>query len=291
MYLVLAAAGIAAAAASIGIGDLICRDRHGIDTADQLSSLRFLIGGNESVLRRLGSLELERLVFGKSRLILVIQAVVLHLRQLAHDGIDTVVLAVDDVPSGRLHQVPGSAVLSGDGVLQILCGGSLLAATLGKLSLERVGILHPSHGVCLDGVLDAKTGVQDIGVDTVHLGKLVITQIANPLLETIDAALEVIQGESLIDVSTGRPALARGRAQAVSGVTTPAAAIATPAKHAEDQKQDDPGGPIASPAAETAVSALIGGSNRHRHHSAVRRKTHCVISFVDLFSKPGRDFD
>ena len=72
---------------------------------------------------------------------------------------------------------------------------------------------------------------------------------------------------------------------------SPAAAIAAPAEHTKDQKQDNPGGPIAAPAAETAVSALVGRSHGHGHHSAVRRKTHCVISFVDLFSKPGRDFD
>ena len=64
-----------------------------------------------------------------------------------------------------------------------------------------------------------------------------------------------------------------------------------PAKHAEDQKQDNPGGPISTPHGITITAALIGGSYWHGHHSIVRRKTHCFFSFVNLFSKPGRDFD
>lgn len=54
MYWVLAAAATGIAAASgIRIGHLIGRDRHGIDAADQLGSLRFLVSGNKSILRRL----------------------------------------------------------------------------------------------------------------------------------------------------------------------------------------------------------------------------------------------
>lgn len=65
MYWVLAAAVIVAAAAGIGVGHLVGRHGHGVDAADQFSSLGLLIGGKESVLRRLGSLELQALVFGR----------------------------------------------------------------------------------------------------------------------------------------------------------------------------------------------------------------------------------
>ena len=100
------------------------------------------------------------------------------------------------------------------------------------------------------------------------------------------AVLEAVERKTLVDIRAGRPALTGRRTQAIAGVTTPAAAIATPAEHAEDQEQDNPGGPIAAPAAETAVSALIGRLHGHGHDRSVRRKTHCVISFVVLFQIP-----
>ena len=66
MYWVLAAATAGVAATSgIRIGHLIGRDRHGIDAADQLGSLRLLVGGNKSILRCLGSLEFQALVFSR----------------------------------------------------------------------------------------------------------------------------------------------------------------------------------------------------------------------------------
>ena len=50
MYWVLAAAVIVAAAAGIGVGHLVGRHGHGVDAADQLGGLGFLIRGNKSIL-------------------------------------------------------------------------------------------------------------------------------------------------------------------------------------------------------------------------------------------------
>ena len=63
MYWVLAAAAAGITPTTgIRVGHLIGRNRHGVDAADQFSGLGLLIGGEESVLRRLGSLELQTLV-------------------------------------------------------------------------------------------------------------------------------------------------------------------------------------------------------------------------------------
>src|SRR5699024_8531482 len=74
---------------------------------EQLRSLSFLVRSDKSVLSGLAGLEFDRLVLSKSRLVLVVQTVVLHLRQLAHDGVDAAVLVVDDVAGSVLDGVLG----------------------------------------------------------------------------------------------------------------------------------------------------------------------------------------
>nr|DAW37550.1 MAG TPA: hypothetical protein [Caudoviricetes sp.] len=267
MYWVLAAAAAGIAATSgIRIGHLIGRDRHGIDAADQLGSLRLLIGGEESVLSRLRSLELQALVFSR-------QSSNLVLGQEVQDCAAVGVGVVDDVPRAVLDGVAGIASLSCHVVPDAVNAPLGIAAALRQLGA--------------DGVKARLRLIAQVAHSGIHAMEAVAHGIPDGGL----AVLETVQGEALVDVRPGGPALTRGRTQAIAGVTTPAAAIAAPAEHTEDQEQDNPGGPIAAPAAETAVSALIGRSHGHGHHSAVRRKTHCVISFVDLFSKPGRDFD
>ena len=98
MYWVLASTGIIAPAAGVGIGDLIGRHRHGVDAADQLGGLGFLIRGNKSILGRLRSLELQALVFGR-------QSSNLILSQEVQDCPGVGVGVVDDVPSGILDGV------------------------------------------------------------------------------------------------------------------------------------------------------------------------------------------
>lgn len=238
MYWVLAAATAGVAATSgIRIGHLIGRDRHGIDAADQLGSLRLLVGGNKSILRCLGSLEFQALVFSR-------QSSDLVLSQEVQDCAAVGIGVVDDVPRAVLDGVAGIASLSSHVVIHAInCPLGLAAAILQLIPQITDGIINTVETVA--------HGIPDGGL----------------------AVLEAVQGEALVDVGPGGPTLTRGRTQAIAGVTTPAAAIAAPAEHAEDQEQDDPGGPIAAPAAETAVSALIGRSHGHGHHSAVRRKT------------------
>lgn len=268
MYVILAAATAGAIAPTTGIGvrNLIGRNGHRIDAANQLGGLRLLVGSNERVLSRLRSLEFQGLVLSSQRGDLV-------LGQEIQNRPAVGVCVVDDIPGVALHQVPGSAVLGGDGVLQILGGRPLVAAALGHLRAQgieaRLSLIAQVTHSSVHTVESAGHGVPDGGL----------------------AVLQAVQGKAFVDVRTGCPALETG-AVGTTIAAAEAAAIAAPAEHAEDQKQDNPGGPIATPAKTTITAALISGSNRHCHNSAaVRRKTHDVISFVDLFSKPGRDFD
>ena len=101
MYWILAAAAAGVAATSgIRIGHLIGRDRHGVDAANQFSGLRLLIGAEESVLRRLRSLELQALVFSR-------QSSDLVLGQEVQDCPGVGVGIVDDVPRAGLCTAAG----------------------------------------------------------------------------------------------------------------------------------------------------------------------------------------
>ena len=69
MYVVLAAAAAGAIAPTTGIGvrNLIGRNGHRIDAANQLGGLRLLVGSNERILSRLRSLEFQGLVLSSQR--------------------------------------------------------------------------------------------------------------------------------------------------------------------------------------------------------------------------------
>src|SRR5699024_10535312 len=104
------------------------------------------------------------------------------------------------------------------------------------------------------------TQVVDGGVHTVEpvingVGQGV-GAVTDAVLDGVDAALKVIQCKALVDVGAGGPALAGRGAQAIAAAKI---AVAAPTEHPEDQKEDDPGRPIAAPhgAAAIAIAALI----------------------------------
>ena len=190
MYWVLAAAAAGVAATSgIRIGHLIGRDRHGIDSADQLGSLRFLVGGEESVLSRLGSLELQALVFSR-------QSSNLVLSQKVKDRTAVGVLVVDDVPGAVLDGIPGIASL-GSHVI-----ANALNCRLGSRTLGGQVIIHAVH--CPLGLAAAVLEL--------------IAQIADSIIHTMEAigyggedtalaGLETVQRKALVDVGPGSKSL------------------------------------------------------------------------------------
>ena len=227
MYVVLAAAGAIAPTPSIGVRDLIGRYRHGIDAPDQLGGLGFLIGSEESVLRSLRSLELQALILSG-------QGCNLVLSQKVKDGPAVGVLVVDDVPRTVLNGVPGIASLGRHVV------ANALNCRLGSRTLGRQVIIHAvdGPGVVTAALLELSAQVTHSGVNPVEAVVDSVGQrvgaVTDTLLNAIDAALEVVQGETLIDVCTGSPALESGAVG--SDIAATEAAIAAPAEHTEDQK-------------------------------------------------------
>lgn len=137
MYWVLAAAAAGITPTTgIRVGHLIGRNRHRADAADQFSGLGLLIGGEESVLRRLGSLELQTLVFSR-------QSSNLVLSQKVEDRTAVGVLVVDDVPGAVLDGIPGIASL-GSHVI-----ANALDCRLGSRTLGGQVIIHAVDSACV----------------------------------------------------------------------------------------------------------------------------------------------
>ena len=194
MYWVLAAAAAGITPTTgIRVGHLIGRNRHGVDAADQFSGLGLLIGGEESVLRRLGSLELQTLVFSR-------QSSNLVLSQKVKDRTAVGVLVVDDVPSAILDGIPGIASLGSHVVANALNGG------LDAVGLGRQVVIYTVNGpgVVTAALLELSAQVTHSGVNPVEAVVDGVSQrvgaVTDTLLNTIDAALEVVQSETFIDV-------------------------------------------------------------------------------------------
>ena len=196
MYWILAAAAAGIAATSgIRIRHLIGRDRHGVDAANQFSGLGLLISGEESVLSRLRSLELQALVFSR-------QSSDLVLGQEVQDRAAVGIGVVDDVAGAGLDGVAGIASLSSHVVPDTVNAPLSIAAALRQLGAEGV-----------------KARLRLIA-QVAHSGIHAMEAVAHGIPDGGLAILEAVQGEALVDVGPGGPALPRGRTQAIAGVTT-----------------------------------------------------------------------
>src|SRR5699024_7928900 len=171
---------------------------------EQLRSLSFLVRSDKSVLSGLAGLELERLVLSESRLVLVVQTVVLHLRQLAHDGVDAAGLVVDDVPGTVLDGVAGFACLGSQIVVDALDRLAGLAATVGQLGSKGVMSLPQRN---IDVVKTLLRLVDKLANRIVHAVETRGDRTQNVAL----AALQIVQSKAFVDVSAGGPALAGRR--------------------------------------------------------------------------------
>ena len=261
MYWVLAAAAAGIAPTSgIRIGHLIGRDRHGVDAADQLGGLGFLVRGNKSILGRLRSLELQALVLSSQSSDLVLSQEIQN-RPAVGVGV------VDDVPSGILDGVLRSAGGGGEVVPHTLNRLPGVAAAGGQLSAKgieaRLGLIAQVTHRGIHTVESAGHGVPDGGL----------------------AVLEAVQGKALVNVRPGGKPLQAGIVDTAASAEAAVTAIA-PTKNALDKEQNDPAGPIAAPAKAAVAAVTVSRLDGHSQSHIVRRKTHCVISFVVLFQIP-----
>ena len=151
MYVILAAATAGAIAPTTGIGvrNLIGRNGHRIDAANQLGGLRLLVGSNERVLSRLRSLELQALVFSR-------QSSDLVLGQEVQDRAAVGIGVVDDVAGAGLDGVAGIASLSCHVVPDTVNAPLRIAAALRQLGAEGYARLTASE---LEDLLLRYTGL------------------------------------------------------------------------------------------------------------------------------------
>ena len=190
MYLVLAAAAAGITPTTgIRVGHLIGRNRHGADAANQFSGLCLLIGGEESVLRRLGSLELQALVFSR-------QSSNLVLSQKVEDRTAVGVLVVDDVPSAILDGIPGIASLGSHVVPHTLNGG------LDAVGLGRQVVIYTvdGPGVVTAALLELSAQIADSIIHTMEA-------VGYGGEDTALASLETVQRKALVDVGPGSKSL------------------------------------------------------------------------------------
>ena len=269
VYWVLAAAAAGIAATSgIRIGHLIGRDRHGIDAADQLGSLRLLIGGEESVLSRLGSLELQALVFSR-------QSSNLVLGQEVQDCAAVGVGVVDDIPGAGLDGVAGIASLGSHVVPDAVNAPLGIAAALRQLGADGVKArLRLIAQVAHSGIHAMEAVVDGVGQG--------IGAVTDSILDGVDAALEVVQGEALVDIrACGIPLETRAvrPTETTAETITPAATKSTP-----NEEQNNPGRPVSTPhgAIATITASRIRRSYRHSQ-SCIITKRHITFSFVKIF--------
>ena len=274
-YGILAAAGVIAAAAGVRVRHLIGRNRHGIDPADQLRGLSFLVGSNKSVLRCLRRLELQGLILRSQRGNLV-------LSQEVQNGAAVGVGVVNNVPGAALDGVPGITCL-GRHVIPHALNGVLDGRALGCQV-----VIHPVHSpLCLaaailklvaqitySGVYSMETVVDGVGQG--------VGAVADTLLNAIDAALEVVQSKALIDVGAcGIPLETRAvrSAKASAEAITPAASKGPP-----NEKQNNPGRPVTTPHRAVANITASGIRRSYWHsQSCIITKRHITFSFVKIF--------
>ena len=269
MYWVLAAAAAGIAATSgIRIGHLIGRDRHGVDAANQFSGLGLLISGKESVLSRLRSLELQALVFSR-------QSSDLVLGQEVQDRAAVGIGVVDDVAGAGLDGVAGIASLGSHVIADTVNAPLSIAAALRQLGAEGVKArLRLIAQVTHSGVNAVEAIVDGVGQG--------IGAVTDSILDGVDAALEVVQGEALVDIrACGIPLETRAvrPTETTAETITPAATKSTP-----NEEQNNSGRPVSTPhgAIATITASRIRRSYRHSQ-SCIITKRHITFSFVKIF--------
>src|SRR5699024_10797170 len=245
----------AVAAAEIGEGHRLGRLHHisrggalGAGAAQNLGLVGIHSGHQDGVLVGLRGGQLETLV-------LVLQAADVILVHGVQNGPGVGVLVVDDVPGALVDRTAGVAGLGGEIVPDALDG------VLGGGRLGRHVVIHPVNGP-LGGaaaVLQLVAQVADGGVHTMEpvidgVGQGV-GAVTDAVLDAVDAGLEVVQREAIVDVrarSVPLNARAIRTAEAAAKI-----AVAAPTEHTEDQEKDDPRRPVAAPHGAAAVAIAV----------------------------------
>ena len=103
---------------------------------------------------------------------------------------------------GRLIDCGGDSTGVGcHRILDVSLTLTVLTAAVSQLTRDRIGILHLSNAHLRDAVLDAVTGLHDVGVDTIHLSQLVVTQAADAVIDAAELVDDGLGVEASLDFS------------------------------------------------------------------------------------------
>lgn len=174
---------------------------------------------------------------------------------------------------GRLIDRSGNRTgISCHRILDVSLTLTILTAAFSQLTRDRVGILHLSNAHLRDTVLDAVTSLHDVGVDTVHLCKLIIAQTADAIIDTAELVDDGLGIEASLNFS------AKTTIHAASGnVDNTGLAIAIPvpisaSAPAKEGEQDDQNPSAVVVAEPIVVSTVVVSYCRNVCQGRGRRK-------------------
>lgn len=237
--------------------------------AQDLGGLSFLVRRDERVLSSLGRREIELLHLGAKlgdRLVLVLHAISVEL--------------VDDRLGVGVHRVLkiAAALLELEGLVREALGQvevnaldslSGLAAAIGQLTGDRVGVLHAGDGGVVDGLLKREVTLHHGVLQAGDLSEIIVSQLAQTLVDAVEALLGRLVVEAALDIAhCGARAVATG---------TAAVAPQTAATEAAEQGQDDDDRPPSLAEAVAAVTVVGVGDRCDVSNAWDCRIKHCFL--------------
>lgn len=263
------------------LDDVGCRRAIMAGATQDLGGLSLLVGRDERVLSSLGRREVELLHLGAKlgdRLVLVLHAIGVEL--------------VDDRLGVGVHRVlkVAAALLELEGLVREALGHievhaldslSGLAAAVGQLTGDRVGVLHAGDGGVVDGLLKREVALHHGVLQIGDLSEIVIAQLAQTLVDPVEALLGRLVIEAALDIAH------RGTRSVAAGTT--AVAPQTAATEAAEQGQDDDNRPpsLAEAIASVTVVPVAGVDNGNARNCRIE---HCFLLRKKRIEYAPRDF-
>lgn len=229
-------AGLREDVAGVRIADQICGIRAGIDLVDNVIRGAEQSGIAVAVIQTLPQV---RVLTHQSLGLDPLEAGVDLVRNIP----EALLVAPHEILADLVDGVVGSAGILIHLVDDVHLTDAVLAATLGCLLLSCPSLLHGGDGVLVHRLLEIPAGLLNGVVDGIHLGKLVVAEVAEAILQPIQLVDDRLVVETALD----------GRLNSVSTIAAESKAVVAPA---EDRKQQNPGPPATAVAPHTVAIAV-----------------------------------
>ena len=250
--------------------------------AQDLGGLSLLIRRDEGVLGSLGRREVELLHLGAKlgdRLVLVLHAISV---ELVDDRLGVGVHRVLKIAAALLELERLDREALGHVEVNALDSLSGLAAAIGQLTGDRVGVLHAGDGGVVDGLLKREVTLHHGVLQAGDLSEVVIAQLAQTLVDPVEALLGRLVVEAALDIAH------RGARSVAAGTTAVAPQAA--ATEAAEQGQDDDDRPPSLAEAVAVVTVVAVGDSCDVSNAWNCRIEHCFLLRKKRIEYAPRDF-